>query len=533
MLFKKLDTLSSQLTLHYHQYHSHPSFLSGILTIISIILCFISSVYFCLELLNHQNPTAYYYYKTEEDIGHFPVNESGMFHFINIVGGKNENKSKIFQIIGIMNTFITTYDLIGNRSLINHYTYGPCKNKSEKYKLNDINYAINIMTQSSMDYCINGFYNATNKKIIKIENEEFIYPIISHGQSHPNHTHYMIVIQICQNDSILNNNECESIEYINNYLLYNQIDSVIGILNQEINVGNYTHPMMHKFYTINFSFTRGVYSEGNLNFHPLKVKTHNGFFFEHIISEYSYLFEQNEIKNLDSLSDIFTCYHFWMQNKVEIYERNYKRIQDVIANIGGVTKAIMTCAFIINIPINNYKTFHDIEKILVDNVDRKKKKMDCSLINVNDISKSNQYLTPKSSKNYDSKRVSRNNKLGISIFPSSNNSKNNPSFNNFVNSSIMQRDNSTLIASKQLKNLLYIRLNESIAKNLNTFKFFIFELTKYFKQNDKRCIYISKIKWFYRFIVSETLLFDLYLTNNVFKKAMNTFTSTRKKTDFI
>ena len=27
-----------------------------------------------------------------------------------------------------------------------------------------------------------------------------------------------------------------------------------------------------------------------------------------------------------------------MQNKVEIYERNYKRIQDVIANIGGITK---------------------------------------------------------------------------------------------------------------------------------------------------------------------------------------------------
>ena len=27
-----------------------------------------------------------------------------------------------------------------------------------------------------------------------------------------------------------------------------------------------------------------------------------------------------------------------MQNKVEIYERNYKRIQDVIANEGGIIK---------------------------------------------------------------------------------------------------------------------------------------------------------------------------------------------------
>ncbi len=221
-----------------------------------------------------------------------------------------------------------------------------------------------------------------------------------------------------------------------------------------------------------------------------------------------------------------------MQNKVEIYERNYKRIQDVIANIGGVTKAIMTCAIIINIPINHYKTFHDIEKILVDNVDKKKQKMDISNLNMNDISKSNQFLTPKSSK-FDSKRVSRNNKFGISIFPTSNNSKNNPSFNNFINSSVIQSGNSTLIASKQLKTLMYIRLNESISKNLNTFKLVIFEFMKFFKKNDKRCIYIEKIKWFYRFIVSETLLFDLYLTNNVFKKAMNTYTSTRRKNDFI
>jgi len=531
---KQLDRLSSQLTLHYRHYHSHPSIFSGILTTFSLLLCLIASIYFSLELIDHKNPTAYYYYKTIDDVGHFPINESSMFHFINFLGGNNENKSKIFQIIGIMNKFIPIYDKIGNRSLIDHYTYGPCKNKSDKYKLNDIYNAINIMTQSSMEYCINGFYNATNKKIINIDDEEFIYPIISHGQSHPNHTHYMIVIQICQNDTILNNNECESFDFINDFLLYNQIDSVIGILNQEINVANYTNPMIHKFFTINFSFTRGVYSEGNLNFHPLKVKTHNGFFFDTIISESSYLFEQNEIKNFFTLSDIFSCYHFWMQNKVEIYERNYKRIQDVIANIGGITKAIMTCAIIINIPINNYKTFHDVEKILVDNVDKKKKNIDCnSFVNMNDISKSNQFLTQKSSKyNNDSKRVSRNNKFGISIFPSSNNSKSNPSLNNFINSSIINSGNSTLIASKHLRTLMYIRLNETIAKNLNTFKYIILSFTKYCKKNDKRSLYIDKIKWFYRFIVSETLLFDLYLTNNVFKKAMNTFNSAKRKNDF-
>ena len=57
----------------------------------------------------------------------------------------------------------------------------------------------------------------------------------------------MIVIQIFQNDTIINNNSYESLEYIHNFLNQYQIDSVIGILNQEIDVGNYSHPMTHKF----------------------------------------------------------------------------------------------------------------------------------------------------------------------------------------------------------------------------------------------------------------------------------------------
>ena len=93
------------------------------------------------------------------------------------------------------------------------------------------------MVQDSMDLCINRFYDSKNKTLINIYDKNFNCPIISHGQSHSNHTHYMIVIQICQNDTIINNNSCESLEYIYNYLNQYQIDSVIGILNQEIDVG--------------------------------------------------------------------------------------------------------------------------------------------------------------------------------------------------------------------------------------------------------------------------------------------------------
>ena len=92
-----------------------------------------------------------------------------------------------------------------------------------------------------------------------------------------------------------------------------------------------------------------VYSVSNLNFQPLRVMTYSNVLFDNRYTEdYSYYFEQNDLKNFETKFNIYTAYQFWMQNKVYIYERSYKRIQNFFADNGGTIKTVTSIAKILN-----------------------------------------------------------------------------------------------------------------------------------------------------------------------------------------
>ena len=93
----------------------------------------------------------------------------------------------------------------------------------------------------------------------------------------------------------------------------------------------------------------------------------------------------------------------------------------------------------------------------------------------------------------------------------------------------MKSSDSSIIASNKLNSLLFIKINENIGKTLNIINYSIFNLLKVFKKKDKIIIYIVKIRWFYRFIISETILFLLYLSTKIFRKNINSIIRYRRK----
>ena len=93
----------------------------------------------------------------------------------------------------------------------------------------------------------------------------------------------------------------------------------------------------------------------------------------------------------------------------------------------------------------------------------------------------------------------------------------------------MKSSDSSIIASNKLTSLLFIKINENIGKTLNIINYSIFNLLKVFKKKDKIIIYIVKIRWFYRFIISETILFLLYLSTKIFRKNINSIIRYRRK----
>ena len=138
-----------------------------------------------------------------------------------------------------------------------------------------------------------------------------------------------------------------------------------------------------KYYTVN-----------NLNFNPSLIKTHNGIFLDNSIEELSYFFTQNEKVTMDEVIEIsdkegnilydengikvtkstgiVSSYYFWMQNRLQYYERNYKKLIDILSYIGGLSRVVLFSAKLINKLVFNYIILLDIEDLELS-LDKKEK----------------------------------------------------------------------------------------------------------------------------------------------------------------
>ena len=62
---------------------------------------------------------------------------------------------------------------------------------------------------------------------------------------------------------------------------------------------------------------------------------------------------------------IIIAFYFWMQNRLQIYQRNYKKFEDVLGDIGGLSSIVLTLATVINILFTDFITLLDTEELLL------------------------------------------------------------------------------------------------------------------------------------------------------------------------
>jgi hypothetical protein len=144
------------------------------------------------------------------------------------------------------------------------------------------------------------------------------------------------------------------------------------LIDQYADVLNYEMPFKKYFYSVTTALTLNNYIINHLNFNPAKMVTHNGIFFDNVIEEPAYFFVQNEkqtiIPDEKAGIHIFDCllgFYFWMQNTLQYYERNYKRLQDILSDIGGISSIVLTAAEIINAAFSGFIILLDTEDLVL------------------------------------------------------------------------------------------------------------------------------------------------------------------------
>ena len=140
MFIKRLDFLSPPITFYHKGFLFHSSFGSGILSIITIILIVILTVYYSMELIEKKDPKSISYNTFIEDSGIYPLNASSLFHFVNVASKKSNFVSdgidfSLIRIIGFEDYF-EYYLNDNNLSNHNHWLYGKCNTSKiiEKFK---------------------------------------------------------------------------------------------------------------------------------------------------------------------------------------------------------------------------------------------------------------------------------------------------------------------------------------------------------------------------------------------------------------
>ena len=515
MFFKKFDRISPLITLSFKGENMHSSILSGILTILGYALTTLFGISYAIDFVEKKKPSAYFYNRFIKDAGKFNLNPQSLFHYFYFL---NKTNSKIVpldlnkvRIIGIENITTDNYASIDLEST-NHWVYGHCKREIDS---RNIGHLIENEEEFENSACIRRYYDSKTKKYYPTRDEKnFVWPSIAHGMSHPTFSYYGVIIEKCKDNNLrelldLNLNKCDSNEAIDNYVYSKVI--VLQLIDYYSDVLNYKEPFTKYFYSISNLLFPKYYTVNHMNFNPAKIKTHTGIILDEVVEEDSIVFSQNEKVTMDEEVEIIdqegrpiyndnnekiykstgivSSYYFYLQNRLQIYGRNYKKLQDILSSIGGLSRTFFLLANIINSFFSGYFTLSDTEELLssIDNTDFYYEKIKNQKYQIKD-KLSEKKKTFKKNKNDDDKR----NSLQISLNKqnSKNDETNNKIMFNIVDNINKEKEkaesevkNINALDEKNINEIIYEQKNNEIKnrkekKSFNWFQFIWYKIRR-------------------------------------------------------
>ena len=366
MILKELDFLSPQITLYHKGFLSHSSVISGIISIISIIIIILLGVYYSLDLINRENPKIFFFNRFVEDSGIFPLNSSSIFHYISLGYKKTVADFDFFsfRLIGFQTYYADYFD---NRNISNFdhcCIYGKCIYEKEEKKIKDL---LN-KEEFEKSACIIKYYNSLDKIYYDIDNPKFKWPSINHGNANPESTSYCVIMEKCAENTLElilgKDNKCKK-EKDMEYLFNGAFGTHFSFIDHYIDVLDYKEPNRKYIFRVENTLDKDNYAINHINFNPSSIKTNDGVIFDKIKEELSYLYERNDaFEETGKNNNVYMIFNLWMKNRMQYYKRIYKTIQDVISDIGGISEIITMVACFINSFYNDYNTLSNFEKLI-------------------------------------------------------------------------------------------------------------------------------------------------------------------------
>ena len=363
----RFDWLTDPVTLYYNGGLQHTSIASVVTSLIGYLTAVVIGLYLSVDFFKRKNPTVFYFNRYVEDSGTYPFNSDSIFHNFRFVTTTNTRDEEIdftyIRIIGTQASVQLYLDGNYTPSDHEHWIYGLCENGTDIKGIENL-YDYNIF---HLSYCIKKYYNVDEDKYYTTSDNKFKYPTTTHGTSHPNKTFYGLVFENCKEDKIgkemIGDKKCKTQTEIDAYMKSHYLR--FYMIDHYPDVYNYKTPFKKYLYNIDttLSDSTGTYTYNHINFNPAKINSNIGYFFDENVEEQAYMFDQNSQEN-GYYDGAYVAFYFWLKNQMAIYDRTYKRIQDVLAEVEAMIDLVIFIATIINNYISEYVTLRDTIHVL-------------------------------------------------------------------------------------------------------------------------------------------------------------------------
>jgi len=387
MNIKNMDFLSPPITLFFYENRAHTSKIGGFLVITMIALSLVYILYLLYMLLTHQKATSVFFRRFEWEAGHYSMNSSSIFHFIQIFSPESGGYFDEYnpRYLHTYLTYVHSNFKDSDLGLYDHWVFDRCRNGIDNKDIDPSLFEnVDNFTNS---VCIRYYFDSKTRQYFPLGSKEFIWPYMEHGTARRNNIYLTTIVQKCTNNSVINNifGDCPSEEELDKYI--NKYFAIyLYFTDTQIDPLNFKKPVQRYLNTITSGIgTVQTFVENYIHFSPVKVRTKIGDFFTRTYDENSFYFDMNRkgvAYNSEDFYKIVKYYHL-MQNNMQIYERRYNNIFDILPQIGGVIQFIFYIFFWMNYFYNKYIIAHDTNSLFF-NVKENKEAFSNHITKLND-----------------------------------------------------------------------------------------------------------------------------------------------------
>jgi hypothetical protein len=176
-------------------------------------------------------------------------------------------------------------------------------------------------------------------------------------------------VRLCNNET--DGGTCAPREEIESFINLRPITFAIYFQNSIINPNDFSDPIQNFIFLIYKNIRLSTSKVYDMFIGEQVITTDAGFMLEEIVESSTYYFDSSDYDDSDALAESLMDINLFVSNRKPVINRKYLKVQTILANVGGLAKALMLLGYCLSFYTSRFKLNKTIlNKIIEFDIDK-------------------------------------------------------------------------------------------------------------------------------------------------------------------